>query len=67
MPDEEAFTQEAIKLHLLHNAGCILAISVWTDSDAQRRAENLGAKALLDKANLYCDLNRWIRTLCTSE
>jgi chemotaxis response regulator CheB len=27
MPDEEAFTQEAIKLHLLHNAGCILANS----------------------------------------
>ena len=39
MPDEEAFTQEAIKLHRLHNAGCILAISVWNDrmrSDGQK-------------------------------
>jgi DNA-binding NarL/FixJ family response regulator len=63
MPDEDAFTQEAIKLHLLHNTACILAISVRNDSDAQRCAENLGARALLDKANLYGELNRWIKSL----
>jgi DNA-binding NarL/FixJ family response regulator len=51
MPDEGAFTQEAIKLHLLHNTSCILAISVWNDSDAQKRAKNLGARALIDKPN----------------
>jgi hypothetical protein len=56
-----------VKQHLLHNTGCVLAISVWNDPDAQRRAENLGAKALVDKANLYGDLNRWIKSLCTSE
>ena len=65
MPDEGAFTQEAIKLHLLHNTSCILAISVWNDSDAQNRAENLGARALIDKAQLYAELNRWIKSLCT--
>src|ERR1700692_2641850 len=67
MPDEGAFTQEAIKLHLLHNTSCILAISVWNDSDAQKRAENLGARALIDKAQLYAELNRWIKSLCTLE
>ena len=67
MSDEGAFTPEVIKLHLLLNTSCILAISVWNDSDAQRRAENLGAKALLDKANLYGELNRWIKSLRSSE
>jgi DNA-binding NarL/FixJ family response regulator len=67
MPDEDAFTHEAIKLHLLHNAGCILAISVWNDEEAQRRAQNLGAKALIDKAKLYGELNRWIASHCRSD
>jgi hypothetical protein len=62
-----AYSQEDIKQHLLQNTGCVLAIPVWNDPDAQRRAENLGAKALVDKANLYGDLNRWIKSLCTSE
>jgi DNA-binding NarL/FixJ family response regulator len=64
MADEDAFTHEAIKLHLLHNASCILAISVWNDQDAHRRAESLGARALIDKACLYVELNRWIESLC---
>jgi hypothetical protein len=42
-----------------------LAISIWVDDDAQRQAENMGAKALLDKANLYGELNRWIKSLCS--
>jgi len=67
MPDEGDFTPEAIKLHLLHNTSCILAISVWNDSDAHQRAENLGAKELIDKAQLYVELNRWIKSLCNSE
>lgn len=67
MPDEEAFTHAEIKQHLLHNTRCILAISAGNDSDAQLRAENMGAKALLDKANLYCELNHWIKSLCSAE
>jgi DNA-binding NarL/FixJ family response regulator len=67
MPDEDVFTQKEIKQHLLHNAGCILAISVWNDSDVHQRAENLSAKALLDKAHLYGELNRSIKSLCNSE
>jgi len=64
MPDDGAYAPGEIKQHLLHNAACILAISVWNNDEASQRAENLGAKALLDKANLYGDLNRWIRNLC---
>ena len=65
MADEDAFPHEAIKLHLLHNASCILAISIWNDDDAHRRAESLGARALIDKACLYVELNRWIESLCS--
>jgi DNA-binding NarL/FixJ family response regulator len=65
MPDEGAFSQEDVKQHLLHNTSCVLAISIFSDDDAKRRAENMGAKALLDKANLYGELNRWITSLCT--
>jgi len=65
MADEDAFPHEAIKLHLLHNASCILAISIWNDDDAHRRAESLGARALIDKACLYIELNRWIESLCS--
>jgi DNA-binding NarL/FixJ family response regulator len=43
MPDEDVFTQEEIKQHLLHNAGCILAISVWNDSDVHGKPEREGA------------------------
>jgi DNA-binding NarL/FixJ family response regulator len=67
MPDDGAFSPQEIKQHLLHNTGCILAISIWNDAKAKRRAENLGAKALLDKANLYGDLNTWIKALCSPD
>jgi len=67
MPDEVAYSQEEIKQHLLHNTSCVLAMSVWHDDDAKRRAESMGARALLDKGNLYEDLNRWIKSLCTPE
>jgi DNA-binding NarL/FixJ family response regulator len=67
MPDEDAFTAEALKLHLIHNTSCILAMSIWNDSDAQSRAESIGAKALLDKAHLYGELNHWITSLCSGK
>jgi DNA-binding NarL/FixJ family response regulator len=65
MPDDGAFTTEEIKQHLLHNTTCILAISVWNDEEAHKRAENVGARALLDKANLFGELNQWITSLCS--
>jgi DNA-binding NarL/FixJ family response regulator len=67
LPDEVDFTHEEIKQHLLHNTSCILAISVWNDTDAHQRAENLGAKALIDKSKLYVELNCWIKSLCSSQ
>jgi len=67
MPDEAAFTTLEIKQHLFHNTTCILAISVWNDEEAHRRADNVGARALLDKANLYGELNRWITSICSSK
>jgi hypothetical protein len=67
MPDENSFSSAEMKQHLLHNTSCILAISVWNNDDARQRAENLCAKALLDKTNLYGDLNRWIKALCSPD
>jgi DNA-binding NarL/FixJ family response regulator len=55
MPDEGAFSQEDVKQHLLHNTSCVLAISVWNDDDAKKRAENMGVKACLTK--LTCTSN----------
>jgi DNA-binding NarL/FixJ family response regulator len=63
MPDERDFSTEEIKLHLLHNAGCVLAISIWNEPDAKERADRLGAKLLLDKAELFAELKRAISFL----
>jgi hypothetical protein len=63
MPGENSFSSAEMKQHLLHNTSCI--ISVWNNDDARQRAENLCAKALLDKTNLCGDLNRWIKALCS--
>jgi DNA-binding NarL/FixJ family response regulator len=67
MPDEDDFATETVKLHLLHNTGCILAISIWIEPEARARAEALGAKALLDKAHLYSELTDSIKSLCYSK
>ena len=61
MPDENSFSSAEMKQHLLHNTSCILAISVWNNDDARQRVENLCAKALLDKTNLYTAICRWER------
>jgi chemotaxis response regulator CheB len=52
MPDERDFSTDEIKLQQLHNAGCVLAISIWNEPDAKARPDRLGAKLLLDKAEL---------------
>jgi DNA-binding NarL/FixJ family response regulator len=61
MPDESDFPPEEVKQHLLHNAGCILAISIWNDAEERTRADSLGAKLLLDKAQLFSELTRSIK------
>jgi DNA-binding NarL/FixJ family response regulator len=61
MPDEKDFSPEEMKQHLLHNTGCVLAISIWNDPEAQTRADSLGAKLLLDKAQLFSELTRSIK------
>jgi len=53
MPDESDFPPEEIKQHLLHNAGCILAISIWNDPEARTRADSLGTKLLLDSSIIF--------------
>jgi hypothetical protein len=52
MPNEKNYLPESVKLQVLEHAGCILAISVWNDSEAKALAEQFGAKALIDKARL---------------
>jgi DNA-binding NarL/FixJ family response regulator len=64
MPDEKNYLPESVKLQVLEHAGCILAISVWNDSDAKALAEQFGAKALIDKARLFSDLIPAIKAFC---
>ena len=64
MPDEKNYLPESVKLQVLERAGCILAISVWNDSDAKALAEQFGAKALIDKARLFSDLIPAIKAFC---
>jgi two-component system response regulator DevR len=64
MPDESTHTPEAAKVKILQSAGCILAISVWNDSQAKALAEQFGAKALIDKAHLFSELIPTIKAFC---
>jgi len=38
MPDERNYLPQSVKLRVLENVGCILAISVWNDSEAKALA-----------------------------
>lgn len=64
MPDEKNYLPESVKLQVLEHAGCILAISVWNDSEAKALAEKFGAKALIDKAHLFSELIPTIKAFC---
>src|ERR1700685_3722749 len=63
MPDESQFTSQSIKSGLLQ-AGCVLAISIWNDDEAQFRAKSYGARKLLDKSNLAAELIPTIKLFC---
>lgn len=62
MPDDTHVTPEEVRSYL--DCTELLAISVWNDKDAEVRAESLGAKILLDKANLANTLVPTIVRLC---
>jgi two-component system response regulator NreC len=64
MPDERNYLPQSVKLQVLENVGCILAISVWNDSEAKALAEQFGAKALIDKAHLFSELIPTIKAFC---
>jgi hypothetical protein len=53
-----------VKLQVLQSAGCILAVSVWNDHEAQALAQRFGAKALIDKARLFPELIPAIKRFC---
>jgi chemotaxis response regulator CheB len=67
MPDEGAFSQEDVKQHFFTTPVASWLSPFGTTDDAKKRAENMGAKALLDKAHLYGELNRWITSLYTQK
>jgi DNA-binding NarL/FixJ family response regulator len=56
MPDEKIYPPAIVKNHVIKNTGCVIAISVWNDPSAKTLAEELGAKVLLDKANMFAEL-----------
>jgi DNA-binding NarL/FixJ family response regulator len=64
MPGERNYLPQSVKLQVLENVGCILAISVWNDSEAKALAEQFGAKALIDKAHLFSELIPTIKAFC---
>jgi chemotaxis response regulator CheB len=67
MPDEYRYSPEIVKGPLLENCGCVLAISVWNDGDAMALAKNMGAVALLDKADLFSTLISSIKMYCAKD
>lgn len=56
MSDEGEYSPELVKVQLSIDAGCVLAISFWNDETAKALAMRFGARALLDKTNLYSEL-----------
>jgi len=64
MSDENEYSPESVKAQLSVEAGCLLAISIWNDEKAKALAQRFGARALLDKANLYSELIFAIKQNC---
>jgi chemotaxis response regulator CheB len=64
MSDENEYPPESVKAQLSVEAGCLLAISIWNDEKAKALAQKFGARALLDKANLYSELIFAIKQIC---
>lgn len=66
MPDGSTVTPLAMKSHLSLGASRLLAISIWSDEDAQALAKSFGAATLLEKTDLGRKLVSTIRQLVLS-
>ena len=64
MSDEREYSPESVRFQLSMHSGCIVAISVWNDEQAKALAKRFGARALLDKVNLYSELISAIKQNC---
>jgi DNA-binding NarL/FixJ family response regulator len=62
--DEGEYPAEVVKAQVLLHAKCVLAISLWNDTEAKALAESLGAAVLLDKAKLYSELIPAVKQFC---
>ena len=62
--DEREYPAEQVKAQILLHAKCVLALSLWNDTEAKALAENFGAAALLDKTKLYSELIPAIKQFC---
>jgi len=62
--DEREYPAEVVKAQVLLHAKCVLAISLWSDTEAKALGESLGAAVLLDKAKLYSELIPAIKQFC---
>jgi DNA-binding NarL/FixJ family response regulator len=64
MHDTEKRAPKLAKAQLRQSAGCIVAISVWTDENAKALAHQFGAHVLLDKTKLDAELIPAIIQFC---
>src|ERR1700732_4210306 len=62
--DEREYPAEVVRAQVLLHAKCVLAISLWNDTEAKSLAESRVAAVLLDKANLYSELIPAIKQFC---
>ena len=62
--DEREYPAEVVKAQVLLHAKCVLAISLWNDTEAKALAESRGAAVLLDKAKLYSELIPAVKQFC---
>src|SRR6202035_1954122 len=62
--DESEYPADVVKAQILRHAKCVLAISLWNDTEAKTLAKSLGAAGLLDKAKLYSELVPAIKQFC---
>jgi DNA-binding NarL/FixJ family response regulator len=65
MRDEHEVPPSFVKSYIDQHDACVLAISLSNDEKARALAESFGAKALLDKANLFSELLPAIRRFCS--
>jgi DNA-binding NarL/FixJ family response regulator len=65
MSDEREYSPESVRVQLPLDIVCLLAISLWNDDKAKALAERFGARALLDKSNLYAELISAIKHNCS--